>query len=351
MEKASMKTIVHILNTGTYSGAESVVIQIINKMNQLYPGEYRFIYMSKNGMIAEVLEKAGIEYYPVENLSLKSIKKMEKLYQPDIIHAHDFTASLLAGLTKKEKVISHLHCNPIWIQNWNWKTILYWLSLRRYAKVITVSEAVCDEFVCKKAVEKKTIVLGNPVDINNIKQKAGKLQKKEYDLVFLGRLSEEKDPLRFIEIVKKIAEKKKDIKAVLIGDGVLREACEKQIREYGLDAQIKMTGFLTNPYTYIQESKVMCVTSKWEGFGLMAIEGLALGVPVVTVCEGGIKSIVNEECGKFCKDNEEMKKEIENLLEDEGYYTEKEMGARKRAAELDNSFSYMKQLRTIYQNL
>ena len=56
-----MKTIVHVLNTGSYSGAENVVIQIIKKMNEFYPNQYRMIYMARKGPIEERLKKENID--------------------------------------------------------------------------------------------------------------------------------------------------------------------------------------------------------------------------------------------------------------------------------------------------
>jgi len=345
-----MKTIVHVLNTGSYSGAENVVIQIIKKMNEFYPNQYRMIYMARKGPIEERLKKENIEYYLVDKLSFRTVKQMRRIYSPDIVHAHDFTASILVALTKEsEKIVSHIHCNPLWIKEWNIKTITYSYTISKYDNILTVSSAVLNEFVANRRIKEKGVVIGNPIDVHEI-QKKGKLgSEKEYDLAFLGRLSTEKNPLRYISIVSQLFDNNDKIKALMIGDGLQREECLIKIKELDLENVITMTGFLDNPYELLAKTKILCVTSNWEGFGLMAVEALTFGLPVVATDVGGLKNIVTDECGKLCQTDEQFVHEIEKLLTEKSYYENKCRNAKERAEELDNVEKYMAELNNIYQ--
>lgn len=105
--------VMHILNTGAYSGAENVVISIITHTRN----DVESIYVSPKGTIESVLNENGIRYYPVNKLSVHSISKAIRRENPNIIHAHDFTASVLVSLCKTGiPIISHLHNNPPWIK-------------------------------------------------------------------------------------------------------------------------------------------------------------------------------------------------------------------------------------------
>lgn len=345
-----MKTIVHVLNTGSYSGAENVVIQIIKKMNEFYPNQYRMIYMARKGPIEERLKKENIEYYLVDKLSFRTVKQMRRIYSPDIVHAHDFTASILVALTRKnEKIVSHLHNNPLWIRSWNLKTLAYSYTIPKYKSILVVSEAVIDEYIAHKKIQEKSTVVGNPIDLQTLRERQNINDKKIYDIAFLGRLTEQKNPLRFIRIVKQLADSDNSVRAVMIGDGPQREICMKKIHELVLEHVIEMTGFLDNPYELLAKSKILCVTSTWEGFGLMAVEGLALELPVVTTNVGGLKNIVTDECGKLCQTDEQFVHEIEKLLTEKSYYENKCRNAKERAEELDNVEKYMAELNNIYQ--
>ena len=109
-----------------------------------------------------------------------------------------------------------------------------------------------------------------------------------------------------------------------------------------------MYGFQENPYGLLKNSKVLCIPSKWEGFGLVAIEALSLGKPVVASNVGGLKNIINDECGFVSSNQEGLEKALYELLTDENIYTKKSNSALKRVKIYDNVNAYCKQLLDIY---
>ena len=169
--------IIHILNSNSYSGAENVAMTIINKMK----AEHDIIYVSPEGNIRQYLEKNNIRYEPIKKVSIKEIRRVIKKYKPDIIHAHDFTASIIASICgKKVKTISHLHSNPTWIKSINLKTILYLISTIKYNKILLVSKSILNEYIFKKYIQKKSLIIGNPIDINKIIEQANSKEIDEY---------------------------------------------------------------------------------------------------------------------------------------------------------------------------
>ena len=109
--------ILHILNTGSFSGAENVVISIINEFQKRNIENIELIYVSLEGSIRKRLEKEKIKYEPIKKMSVGEIKRVIKKYNPDIIHAHDFTASIICAVSaKKIPVISHIHNNCPWLK-------------------------------------------------------------------------------------------------------------------------------------------------------------------------------------------------------------------------------------------
>lgn len=90
------------------------------------------------------------------------------------------------------------------------------------------------------------------------------------------------------------------ISIAVVGKGDMFEWFENQVKTYHLQENIDLYGFLENPYPILNASKIMILPSKWEGYGLVAVEALSLGVPVVCSGAGGLKNIVNDRCGKIC---------------------------------------------------
>lgn len=346
------KKVVHILNSKAYAGAENVVISIIIKMREIYG--YEFLYVSPKGPIEYILKDNNIRYVLVDSINSKNIKKLVKSYKPDIIHVHDFTTSVIASkCIDNIPIISHLHNNRPWIKRINIKSLIYYLSSFRYKRILGVSKSIFDEYIFKNKIKHKSKVIGNPVDISNILKKSEKSKnnEKSYDVVYLGRLSEAKDPERFIEIIEAIYKRDKDIKVAMIGSGELEYKCKDKIKCLGLEQNIDMLGFQQNPYSILKKAKLHCMPSKWEGYGLAAIESLALGIPVIASPVGGLKEIINENCGKLCEKNSEFVSEITFLLSNNDIRIYKSKNAEKRAKELDNINHYMKMLDETYNDI
>lgn len=338
--------ILHVLNTGSYSGAENVAITIINKMK----ADNEIIYVSLDGQIRKYLEDNEIKFEPIKKMTIKEIKRVLKKYNPDIIHAHDFTASVICALAcRKEKIISHIHNNSKWIKKLNIKSILYLLAAIKFDKILLVSDSIIKEYFFRKLIQKKVCVIGNPIETQQIIKKASENTKSEYsDIIFLGRFSEAKNPKKFIEIIREISNILDSVKAIMVGNGPLKKECERLIKEYKIEDRIIIKDFMENPFPLLKNSKILCMTSKWEGFGLVAVEALTLGKPVVATCTGGIPDIVDESCGITTNDMNDFKNEIIKLLIEKEYYENKSKNALSRVSKFNNINSYIKKLFEIY---
>ena len=112
-----------------------------------------------------------------------------------------------------------------------------------------------------------------------------------------------------------------------------------------------MYGFQENPYPILKNSKVLVLPSKWEGFGLVSIEALTLGKPVVCSDAGGLKKIVTKDCG-YVIENENVDQYVSEILElvnDENYYERKHNAALDRAKDLNNIDQYIEQVYREYE--
>lgn len=293
-----MKKVLHLLASNKYSGAENVVCTIIEN----FKDEMEMVYCSPDGPIKEVLENRGIPFFPLKKMSIGQVKKVIKKYQPDIIHAHDYTASVFAALSGfKGKIISHLHINARFAKTWNFKTLLYSFVIKRFDKVIGVSDSVYNEAVFKKKMNKKYVTIYNYVDKQQIIDKSNQFEYgKKYDLFFFGRLNLLKNPFEFIEITKELKKYKKELTAVIVGDGELYDECLNLIKKYNLTENIDLLGFVENPFPIIKNCKICIMPSIVEGFGLTAIESLILGKPVLNSGVGGLKEIFSNYSNLIC---------------------------------------------------
>ncbi len=298
----SKTKILHLLSSNKLSGAENVVCDIISNLSN----DADFIYCSRNGDIKNILLKNNIKFELFNKLNKKEINRIVKKYKPDIIHAHDYKASVIATLLPfKGTIISHLHINSPIAKTYNLKSLLYISRLKKIKKIVGVSNSVLDEAIFKNKIINKYITIYNYVDKEKILKKSQLNCSDYYDLYFIGRLNEYKNPLMFIEIIKKIKEKRNNIKVVMIGDGELKKDCLNLIKEYQLENNIKLVGFVENPFPIIKNSKVCIMPSIYEGFGLTAVESLILDKVVLNSGVGGLAEIFEENKQYICSDIDE----------------------------------------------
>lgn len=352
MENKNKIRIVHVLKSSIFSGAENVVIKIIKHLE----AEFDFIYIASDGSIRKVLEENQVSHILLEQFDLKGVRAAVNKCDPDIIHAHDFSAAVVCSRLKGNfRLISHLHYNPHWTSRWNVKTLVYAACYPKIDRLLAVSEKSLQEMAFEKMYRSKAIVVGNPLDGDRIRKKAAillpELEGKKCDLIFVGRFAEEKNPQRFIYLVADLYNNGwSDIRAWMLGEGELQQQCTRIIKELGLQNNIELMGFQKNPYPYIRKSRILCLTSRWEGFGLVAAEANILGVPVLSTDTAGCKEMFGDTAFEICRSDEEFLTKITLLKERYEEYRYWKKITEVRGQQLDNIDSYMKKMADIYRN-
>ncbi len=339
------KKILHVLSSNDLAGAENVAMGIISLSSE----EYECAYASPKGDIKTILEQREIQYLAMDKLSIAQTKKIIKSFQPTIIHAHDFTATIICLCsTWRIPVVSHIHQNPLWLRKVNKLSILYFLACIKLAAILAVSPAIKNTTFLSRLFSKKTVVLQNIISIDSIKKLAKEHTSNAYDLIFIGRYEEIKNPLRFIEIVSKVRRDFPNLKVAMLGGGSLEEDCKSLINEKKLQQVIDFKKFVDNPYPVLEHSKVFIMTSKSEGSPMVLLEALALGKPVIAPKIPGLETIINNQAGFLCNEDEEFVENISSLLNSENLYLTMSEAASKRANELCDMESYKELLHKVY---
>lgn len=349
-ERGQIK-VLHVLKSDRFSGAEHVAMTICRHCG----GRFLFAYASKEGEIRSWLEKDGTAYYPMKQFGLKELKRVLREFQPDIVHAHDFSASILCAAVKRRyDLISHLHNDPLWIRSWNMRSVCCFLMRKRMDRILLVSDAVRREAVFFRGCQDKILVIGNPLDAKLVKRRAEEEQAEDQldciDLLFAGRLTRQKAPERFIRVVSGLHKSGMPVQAVMLGDGELSEKCRMMIQRYGLSDAVRMEGFHSNPYPYIKRAKLLMIPSCWEGFGLVAVEALALGTPVLAAPVGGLREHFAAFPQALCSSEKEFAVKAAELLSDTEKYEQFRLEMmHKVKAGAGNLESYMRRMCSIYE--
>lgn len=153
----------------------------------------------------------------------------------------------------------------------------------------------------------------------NFDEKEKKMLREKY-CISVGRLTTAKDYETTIRAFKILSEKGINEKLYIIGEGEHRKNLERTIKENKLEDQIFLLGQKNNPYIWMKNADMFIHSSKLEGFGLVLVEAMYCGVPIISSdfkC-GAKEILLNGEYGELFEvgNFEELAQKIEKLLFD-----------------------------------
>lgn len=205
--------------------------------------------------------------------------------------------------------------------------------LPQFDEIIAVSPGVEQIFNEIYHLENKTRVIYNLIDTNKIINKSKektdiKLDKNDLNFVSVGRLHDQKGYDILIEVINELNINKllpDNFKFRLYGDGPNKESLQSLIKDYHLEDKILLQGKVMNPYKYLKNSDLFILPSRYEAFGLVIIEAMTLGVPVLATENHATNKIIkNKENGYITENSYQglyngLKYLLNNLDEIENY--------------------------------
>lgn len=209
--------------------------------------------------------------------------------------------------------------------------------LRDADGVFAVSNALRHEIIATgvTGIANKTKLSWNSVDINKFSSKINDSFKKENKLedkpivLFVGNLIKRKNVDSLLD-AKKVSQS--EYYLVIVGDGPQFKKLNKKVEEENIHDVI-FTGSRNDVENIIPSCDVLILPSFSESFGLVLIEALACGKPVIGSDVGGITEIINDDVGLLVNPNKisSIAKAIDTIIQDEGLRLVFSLNARNRA--------------------
>lgn len=289
----------------TYGGSERIIAYLTDELVHL--GHDVTLFASADSsttarlesICGEAVRNPDTQSERMARLTLLQERVLQLSTQYDIIHAHlDFLAFPLARLSKVPVVTTvHGRLNLPELQT----------VYREFSEVPLISVSDAQRQPCRWANWKATIYHGLPRDLYRFNTGNGGY------LAFLGRLSPEKGPAEAIEVAKRAGlplriAAKLDSADVAYYDAVIRPLLS--------DGSIEYVGELTDreKNTFLGDAVALICPFRPESFGLVLIESLACGTPVLTYNHGSFPEIIEDGVtGFLCKHIDDMVEAIERL--------------------------------------
>ena len=176
-------------------------------------------------------------------------------------------------------------------------------TYRHADRIIAVSEGTADDVSALTGLPRDCIsVIRNPVPrpSDNPSMDIHPWIDSDDKTVILGagRLASEKDFSTLIRAFDRVHEADSNARLVIFGDGDERPALERLISRLDIEPYVDLPGYVDDPTPYMAGSDVFVLSSRREGFGLVLVEAMAVGTPVVsTDCPTGPAEILAD--GEF----------------------------------------------------
>ena len=292
-------------------------IRSLNVFEQHIPDKIKIIYLKSEELIKETKKyrerKTNIFYKLLYNLRMnyenyikkKTLKKIGKK-EYDIVIDFDMGLSKYIDLIKAKKKIVWIHASlPNWYDRED-RLKRLGRRLKKYDTIVTICDEMKEETIKLYPYLKDKIVrVYNPISFERIRAFANKDVKpympliNEKYIVSVMRLTEkQKDFDTLIKAWAELINRGIRIKLLILGDGPDKQIIQDKIDLAGLNSVIVLMGNVENPYVWIKHSQMLVHSSKYEGFGLVLVEGLVLGKWVISsACEVGPAEIL--ENGKL----------------------------------------------------
>jgi glycosyltransferase involved in cell wall biosynthesis len=283
----------------------------------------------------------------------KTIAK-NKIYF-SLIHAHFLmpTTPTAISLKKKygKKVVLTLHGGDIY--NWPYqktKNLSIAKNILEEVDAITVVSEYVNENIKKLSplCLKKSVSINNFIDLNKFKiidkascRKNLSLPQDKKILLNVSNLVKSKGHDDLIKSIASLKDKTRDFQLYIIGEGAEECNIKKKIKELKLDNFITIVGSVSNEnlLQWYCASDLFVFPSYQESFGIVQIEAMACGTPVIAYENEGSKEVLSGYKNNLVKigDIENLSKKIDESLKDMNSNSEERR--QKRRQYVEDNFS------------
>ena len=226
--------------------------------------------------------------------NIKRLKNLKEEFKPDLVHINFTDPSIFFHFKtmSKEKTLVTFHLSVE--NNSSEKNSLLRHTLEISDWITTPSEAIKDELIeLNPKIKEYCSVINLGLDEPDVKPSA--ISFSPPTLLCFGRVVNEKGFDLAVEAVSILSKKYPDIKLIIAGNGPAKDDLIQLTEKLGIQKNVDFLGWV-NPDeipNIINRSSIVIVPSRWkEAFGLVALQAMQLGRPVIAANSGGLPEII-----------------------------------------------------------
>jgi len=291
--------VLHVCSDTNIGGAGRYVLTLLTQPH--IAERFAVAVACPEGDLSVTLRRAGLEVltYPGADTSfswaaLRSLFALIRSWHPQIVHTHGSLAGRTAAGVAGVKVVFTKHglasAEEQAVQVRRPRAAVRKAAVRVFAdRIVAVSEAVKRSLVSAGADAQRVWVIPGGVDLAAY---AAVPPLVPGVVGALGRLSFEKGFDLLLDALPSVGGA--GFRVLLGGDGPQREALTRQVVDLGLSETVSLVGFVESVPAFLGQIGLFVLPSRSEGLGLVLVEAMAAGRPVVATRVGGIPEVVVE---------------------------------------------------------
>lgn len=329
--------VLHIINNLNIGGAEKLLVETLPLYESFGVQVDVFLLTKVDSPFVSAIEQnfnGNIYYSGLKSVynpcQILKIKDFIQQCDYDVVHAHLFPTLYWVSLAKtffgiKKPVVFTEHSTHNKRLDKFVFRVVDRCIYRKYQKILAITPQVKQVLLQKLNISpEKVEVVYNGVEVDKYKQAIAYgegtfFEKEAIILVQVSRFQAAKDQKTVIRALALLPQK---YKLLLVGDGETKIECENLVQALSLQERVRFLGNRVDIPELLKTADIVIQSSHWEGFGLVAVEAMAAGKPIIASDVVGLRDIVSGYGLLFQKGNEgQLAKEIE-ALEDEKYYKE-----------------------------
>jgi glycosyltransferase EpsF len=344
-----MMRVLHVIPYLIKGGAERLCLDMVRCLGKHKSIEVRLAVLNDNNEFKT--EYPEIEYVILNDaivpsifgkwkVNITSLNKLIVDFNPDIIHSHLFEADFLVHYKVSSGItyFTHFHDNMHQFKNFEYKDVfnkkrlteLYekQFVIKQYKKAnnhcIAISEHTEDYLkkVLPESLKKNIHFLSNAIDISLFVNDKVRKPEKLLKLINIASFVEKKNHKLLVDIAIELKNRTIDFELVLVGDGPLKNEVKEYASRKGCAEQIKFLGNVNSVNQLLAEADIYVHTATYEPFGLVLIEAMAAGLPVVCLDGGGNKDIIEQGKNGYILTEQNSKLFVDDILK---LYTNQEL--------------------------
>lgn len=297
--------ILHVCWDLGQGGIQRYLVDLLRCHNHDFHNEV--IVLSTPGVHSEeVRELAGaVDYLGMKNgLSIRAFFSLIKRFRSGdhhVIHSHANNILLNLALHFQSKPVVYTEHGGRFLSSRIASPLQYRYLSSGIDRFIAISRFMGDLMCARNPrISDRLRVIHNGVDYNLIAatdssehvNEARKCLPPGPKVGFVGRLTIDKGIDLFIEAARMVCQSNPETRFVVTGDGPSRHEMENRVREYGLGNNVTFLGYRDDARELMGALDICLVTSRYEAFGLVIVEALAAGVPVIAMAQNSAASEV-----------------------------------------------------------